>query len=127
VWRELLSVAVSHEVRQIEPADPDITEEWVREIADADGVLDVEAYTAADADGWVVVVGAQEFFGSDDELGVEVRQRVQRALRAVPGASGVEEVADDEWAVSGTPSGEALTRAAVAVVDDLADRLRARR
>jgi hypothetical protein len=117
---------VSQEVRRIEPADPEITEEWVRETDDEGGILDVEAYTAAGTGGWMVVIGAQEFFPSDDELGVELRQRIQRALRAVPGVTGVEEAAaTDEWSVSGTPSGEGLTRAAAAVVDDLADRIRA--
>jgi hypothetical protein len=118
-------VAVSQEVRRIEPADPEIIEEWVRETDDEGGVLDVEAYTAAGSGGWMVVIGAQEYFPSDDELGVELRQRIQRALRAVPGVTGVEEAADAEWSVSGTPSGEGLTRAAAAVVDDLAGQIRA--
>lgn len=109
-------------MRQIEPADAEITQEWVR-LTDEPEIRGVGAYTADDIDGWVVAVWAQEFF-RQDELGVELRQRMQRALRAVPGATGVYEHDNEQWDVTGTPSGEALTRAAASVVDDLADRLR---
>ena len=38
-------------------------------------------------------------------MGAELRQRVQSALRAVPGVTDVKET----WKVTGIPSGEALT------------------
>jgi hypothetical protein len=113
---------VSDEVRRIEPEDDEIAEEWVR-LTDEPEIRGVEAYTTGEADDWVVAVWAQEFF-RQDQLGVELRQRMQRALRAVPGATGVYEHDNEQWDVTGTPSGEALTRAAASVVDDLADRLR---
>ena len=46
------------------------------------------------------------------------------ALAAVEGVTSVREWDNESWRVLGTPSGEALTRAAANVVDDLADRLR---
>jgi hypothetical protein len=50
---------------------------------------------------------------------------VARALESVEGAASVAEHDNESWRVTGTPSGEALTRAAANVVDDLADGLRA--
>jgi hypothetical protein len=71
----------------------------------------------------VVDIWAQEFF-RQDPLGAELRQRVQAALRTVDGVTGVDEHDNESWQVTGDPSGEALTRAAARVVDDMADRLR---
>jgi hypothetical protein len=112
---------VSDEVEQIEPADHEITEEWVR-LTDEPDVRGVGAsYT--DVDGWVVDVFAQEFY-RQDPLGVELRQRVREALLAVEGVTDAYEHDTESWGVRGAPSGEALTLAAASVVDELADRLR---
>lgn len=46
------------------------------------------------------------------------------ALQSVEGVIGVAEHDNESWDVYGTPSGEALTRAAANVVDGLADRMR---
>jgi hypothetical protein len=54
----------------------------------------------------------------------QLRHRIQQALLAVEGVIGVSEHDNETWHVIGTPSGEALTRAAARVVDDMADRLR---
>ena len=48
----------------------------------------------------------------------------QAALRAVEGVTDVYEHDNECWGVTGTPSGQALTRAAARVVDELADRMR---
>jgi hypothetical protein len=112
---------MSEDVQQIESEDEEITEEWLRE-TDEPEIRGVGAsYT--DEGGWIVDVWAQEFF-RQDPLGIELRQRVQTALLAVDGVTQVDEQDNESWDVTGTPSGEALTRAAASVVDDMADRLR---
>lgn len=113
---------MSDEVEQIEPADSEITEEWVRETDEPEVRMVGASY--GDEGGWMVDVAAQEFY-RQDPLGVELRLRIQRALIAVEGVTGVYEHDNETWDVTGAPSGEALTRAAARVVDDLADRLRA--
>ena len=54
-----------------------------------------------------------------------MRQRIGSALRGVDGVAEVAEEDREVWYVTGTPSGEALVRAAAQVVDDLAGRARA--
>ena len=114
--------AMSGEVRQIVPEDEEISEEWVRE-TDEPGIRNVGAFTGPELDGWCVSIWAQEFF-RQDSLGVELRHRIERALRAVGGVTDVGEHDNETWDVAGAPSGEALTRAAASVVDELADRMR---
>jgi hypothetical protein len=113
---------MSDDVQQIEPVDGEITEEWVR-LTDEPEIRGVEAFTADDIDGWVVAISAQEFF-RQDPLGVELRQRIQSALRAVDGVTDMYDHDNEQWDVIGNPSGEALTRAAASVIDELADRMR---
>ena len=100
--------------------DPSLTEEWLRE-TDEPEIRAVSASRSDDGD-WQVSIWAQEFFRAGP-LGVELRQRVASALRAVAGVTSAEEQDNETWYVTGTPSGEALTRAAASVVDDMADRL----
>jgi hypothetical protein len=112
---------VSDEIRQVEPEDDEITEEWERLTSEPE-ILGVSACLAG-ADGWVVSIWAQEFY-REQPLALELRERVQSALRAVPGVTGVGEHDNESWGVSGSPSGEALMRAATSIVDALAERLR---
>ena len=72
---------------------------------------------------WHVVVASQEFF-RQTRSGLELRQRVQRAMGLVPGVAGVAENDNETWHVTGSPSGEALVRAVASVLDDLAERMR---
>jgi hypothetical protein len=113
---------VSDEIRQVEPEDHEITEEWERLTSEPE-IRGVSACLPGGRDGWVVSIWAQEFY-REQPLGLELRQRVQSALRAVAGVTGVGEHDNESWGVSGNPSGEALVRAATGVVDELADRLR---
>jgi hypothetical protein len=69
------------------------------------------------------VVAAQEFF-RQDSLGLELRQRVRRAMELVPGLTSVAENDNETWHVTGSPSGEALVRAVASVLNDLAERMR---
>jgi hypothetical protein len=112
---------MSDDVRQIDPEDSEIAEEWLRE-TDEPEIRGVGAHYT-DEGGWIVDIWAQEFF-RQDPLGVELRQRVQAALRTVDDVTGVDEHDNEGWHVTGDPSGEALTRAAARVVDDMAGRLR---
>jgi hypothetical protein len=114
---------MSGEVRQAEPPDEELGEYWERLPGEEMYLLGVEAMAGDGIDGWHVTIWAGQYF-RQDPMGVELRQRIQSALRAVPGVSKVAELRWETWEVSGTPSGEALTRAAASVVDELADRMR---
>jgi hypothetical protein len=117
--------AVTEEVRQTVLAgddDGDCDEAWER-LTDEPSVRGVNSSRWADDGTWQVSIWTQEFFRSD-ALGMELRERVVRALESVEGVTSVAEHDNESWDVYGTPSGEALTRAAANVVDDLADRLR---
>ena len=116
---------MSDEVRQIDPAewDESLAEVWERETSEEPYLLGVNAVTGH-RHGWQVNWAAGEYF-REDSLGVELRQRFHTALRAVPGVTSVEELRWETWEVSGSPSGEALCRAAASVVDEFADRMRA--
>jgi hypothetical protein len=116
--------SVSEAVQQIPSASGQdgVEEAWSRLTGEPE-VRAVEAWLDGSY-GWVVTVWAQEFY-RQDRLGDELRERVARALESVDGAASVAEHDNESWRVTGTPSGEVLTRAAANVVDDLADRLRA--
>lgn len=111
---------MNEEVRQVPSSKAEIEEVWER-LTDEPETRDVEAARWVDGD-WVVGVAVQEFF-RDDPVGVELRQRIAGALRSVDGVTSVGEHDNESWWVEGTPSGEALTRAAASVVDEMADRL----
>jgi hypothetical protein len=113
---------VSDEVEQIEPDDDGINEEWVR-WTDYPELRGINVCRVDEIGCWLVGIGAQEFYRWHQPLGAELRQRVQGALLAVGGVTGVDEHDNETWDVTGTPSGEALTRAAARVVDDMFDRL----
>jgi hypothetical protein len=66
------------------------------------------------------VLAVAEFL-RDDPLDADFR-RMGAALRSVAGAESVWEEDREVWGVIGTPSGEALVRAAAGVVDRLAPR-----
>src|SRR6266567_8858189 len=101
---------MSEEIRQAPPDEADADEVWQRLTGEPD-IRDVEAWTDDEIDGWVVDVGVQEFF-RQEPLGVELRQRMEVALRAVEGVTNVAAHDNESWSVRGTPSGAALTRAA---------------
>lgn len=114
---------MSEEVRQIQPQDSEIQEEWLRET----GEPDIRAVGACRVDkigGWQVFVSVMEFV-REDPLESELRQRITTALRSVPGVTSADEEDRELWFVTGTPSGKALAESAAHVVDDLADRTRA--
>ena len=115
---------MSEEVRQATPPDEEMSEYWERLPDDDVHLRGVEAYTSESIGGyWQVALFAGEYF-RDDALGRELDQRLVSALLAVPGATNASRTNWESWDVSGTPSGEALCRAAADVVDELADRMR---
>jgi len=115
---------VTEEVRQVALAgdEGDCDEAWER-LTDEPSVRGVDSSRWADDGTWQVSIWAQEFFRGDP-LGMELRERVVRALESVEGVIRVAEHDNESWDVYGTPSGEALARSAANVVDDLAGRLR---
>jgi len=117
---------MGEEVRQTTPPDEELREYWERLPDDERHLRGVEVAAWAEPEGfeWQVTIWAREYF-RDDPLGLELQQRLEGALGAVPGVTGVENASWEAWDVSGTASGEALCRAAASVVDELADRMRA--
>ena len=114
---------MSEEVRQIQPQDSEIQEEWLRETGEPD-IRAVDACRVDKIGGWQVFVSVMEFV-REDPLESELRQRITTALRSVPGVTSADEEDRELWFVTGTPSGKALAESAAQVVDDLADRTRA--
>ena len=113
---------MTDEIRQIQPEDPEVGEEWLRETTDPD-VRGVYACKIDAMGGWQVTVSAMEFIRSDP-LETELRQRIANALRAVAGVNGADEDDREAWLVTGNPEGRPLVEAVAAVVDSLADQIR---
>lgn len=112
--------------RQQKPMDDEITEEWIREIADPSDrdVHGVDATKLRSGDGlWQVGVSVMEFIRGVP-LERTLRTRIPAALRAVPGVVEVHEEDREVWTVRGTPSGSALVDAVSVVVDELAPQAR---
>jgi hypothetical protein len=92
-----------------------VTDDW-----DARGV---EAGRVGFTGGWNVTVAVMEFV-REEPLEGELRRRIAAALRSVEGVESAEKMDREVWFVTGTPSGEALVRAAAGVVDFLAGQAR---
>ena len=110
---------MSEEIRQIEPLDDQIQEEWIRE---AEPGRTVSANRVDEIGGWQVAIWAMEYVRSEP-LETELRQQIADALRSVNGVSTAEEQDREQWFVTGTPTGRDLVAAAAHVVDDLADHI----
>jgi hypothetical protein len=108
------------EVRHVVIDDAD--EAWER-VTDEPDTRGVEAVGLGEMIGWQVIVAVMEFV-REEPLEGELRRRIAAALRSVDGVESAGEEDREVWFVTGTPSGQALVRAAAAVVDDLADRTR---
>jgi hypothetical protein len=116
---------MGEEVRQTTAAKGEISECWERIPGDQAHLRSVGGYTEESVGGyWQVVLAAGEYF-RDDALGQELDQRLVSVLLAVPGVTSASRANWESWDVTGTPSGEALCRAAANVVDELAGRMRA--
>lgn len=111
---------MSEEIRQIEPEDEEIQEEWIRE---AEPGRTVSANRVDEIGGWQVAIWAMEYVRSDP-LETELRWGIVRALQAVKGVSAAEEQDREQWFVTGAPAGRDLVDAAARVVDELADQIR---
>jgi hypothetical protein len=112
---------VNEEVRQIEPDDYELDEEWLRETGEP-GIRNVSACYGSGG-GWQVTVWAMEFV-REEPLRSRLRRRVEAALLAVDGVTDALEQSRETWHVLGTPSGRPLTEAVARAVDDLADEIR---
>jgi hypothetical protein len=111
------------DIRQVQPDDDEIQEEWLRETDEPD-IGTVSAARVDEIGGWLVAIWTMEMVRSDP-LEVEIRQRVTSALRGVRGVTSADEHDNEQWFVTGNTSGPALLEAAAQVVDDLADQIRA--
>jgi hypothetical protein len=111
---------MSESIQRMPEFEIDGNESWGR-MTDEPELRGVEAVQVDDD--WQVIVGVAEFL-REEPLEGELRAGMDSALRAVPGVSHVAEEDREVWSVTGTVAGEALVRAAAAVVDALADRAR---
>jgi hypothetical protein len=109
-------------VRQLQPQDPEIVEEWVREIGDPH-LRSVHGVSASKSRSgkwsWSVMVDVMEFI-RDVPLETQLRDRIMLALHDVPGVVDVMEGDRELWLVRGEVSGEKLVNAVSPVVDELA-------
>jgi len=113
-------------IRQLQPQDPELTEEWAREIADphlrsVHGVSASKSRTGKWS--WSVMVDVMEFI-RDVPLETQLRDRIMLALHDVPGVVDVMEGDRELWLVRGDASGAALVNAVSSVVDELAQQSR---
>ena len=108
------------DVRQVVADDAD--EAWER-VTGEPRVRGVEAVRIDFAGGWNITVAVMEFV-REDPLESELRRRIAAALLSAGGVETAEELDREVWFVTGTPSGDALVRAAAGVVDDLAGQTR---
>jgi hypothetical protein len=106
------------DIQQITPSDEELEQEWVR--FSEDEFRSVGASKPVDYM-WQVTLAIAEFL-REEPLESEMRREMDRVLRAVPGVTDVTEGDREVWDVSGSPTGEDLVRAAVTVVDAIADR-----
>jgi hypothetical protein len=102
--------------------DVDGEEAWERLVDDEPEVRNVEAIRTENE--WQVTVWVAEFL-RDEPLESELRDSMDEALAAVAGVTEALQEDREVWAVTGTPSGEALAQAAAGVVDGLAERAKA--
>lgn len=111
-------------IRQLprEEVDKDLDEEWIRE-TDEPEVRNVGASKWPD-EGWEVSIWAAEFV-REEPLESRMRKLIADGLLAVSGVISVWEEDHETWHVTGSPTGADLTRAAAAVIDSLADDIRA--
>ena len=114
---------MSDDIRQIQPQDPEIQEEWLRETDEPD-VRAVSVCRVDEIGGWQVRVWVMEYV-REDPLESELRERITTVLGNVTGVSSAGEQDRETWFVTGAPSGKALIEAAARVVDDLAGQTRA--
>lgn len=113
---------MSDDVKQVQPADSEIQEEWLRVTDDPD-MRAVSANRWDAIGGWQVYVSAMEFVRSDHPVEAELRERITTALQAVSDVSSAREQDTETWFITGAPSGRALVEAAMQVVDDFVERI----
>lgn len=113
---------MSDRIQQVQPQDPEIQEEWLRETDDPE-ICDMGACRVDEIGGWLVFVCVMEYVRTDP-LESGLRERIAAALRGVAGVTSVGEHDREQWFVTGVPTGEALIEAVARVVDDLAERAR---
>lgn len=112
---------MTDEIERVPNHEVDGDEGWQRLTTDSD-VRGVEAVRHNAT--WHVVAYVAEFLRVDP-LEDDLSAGMLAALRAVPGVTSVEEEDREVWLVGGSPSGQALVRAAAGVVDRLAPQARA--
>ena len=113
------------EIRMMASQDDEILAEWVREGDDPDiQMVDVCQLARGGEWPWQVEVAAAEFV-REEPFESEFRDRIDQAIRSVPGVQHVVEEDREVWLVSGNPDAEHLVRTVADAVDALAEGIRA--
>ena len=110
-------------IKQVDPSDDEILEEWVRGVED--GVLGVDCTRSDHGDWpWQVAVCVMEFLPAGS-LRSQLVSAITASLRGVPGVRDAQQEDCEVWAIAGDPSGRELVQAVAAVIDQFASRARA--
>ena len=104
-------------VKQVQPEDDEILEEWIR-VTDDEDILGVSATRIAGEWPWSVSVSVAEFIRTDP-LESELQQSIKNALTGVPGVTAVAHEDREVWIVQGSPKGKDLVRACSVALDRL--------
>ena len=109
-------------IKQVDPSDDEILEEWVRSIEDE--VLGAGCSRSEDEDWpWRVEVCVMEFI-RPEPLQTELADAISAALRRVPGVRDAQHEDREAWVVAGSATGPDLLQAVAEVLDQFASKAR---
>lgn len=109
-------------VKQIQPLDSSILEEWVR-VTDDEDILGVSASRSDGEWSWTVSIHAAEFI-REEPLESELQESIEKALTSVSGVTAVAHEDREVWIIKGNPKGEDLVKSCSSALDNLSDAMR---
>lgn len=110
------------EVKQIQPLDSSILEEWVRVTDDKD-ILGVSASRSDGEWSWTVAIHAAELI-REEPLEAELQAAIEDALSSVPGVTAVAHEDREIWIIKGNPKGGDLVKSCSSALDNLSNVMR---
>ena len=110
-------------VRQVEPQDDELVEEWVR-VTDEEHILGVCATRSSNTEWpWHVSIYVAEYIRTAP-LQSELHDTITAALSCVPGVARAVQEDREVWVVKGDVAGDTLVRACSTALNGLAGALR---
>ncbi|MGA7832332.1 MAG: hypothetical protein WCA21_15345 [Terracidiphilus sp.] len=111
------------EIKQVNPMDEEVLEEWVR-VTDDKHILGVCATRIKNSNWpWHVGIYVAEYIRAEP-LQSELQLAITNALNAIPGVTGARQEDREVWVVQGNVSGRSLILASAIALDRLADATR---